>query len=812
MLRPGSPGRDTIAFDIPGTGVKTIHPLSPLPTISDSIIIDGYTQLGSSANSNGPDQGTNALLLVELNLDVADGIRLSADQSVVRGLVIHGAPNTANIIVGSAPGTIGGPMGGAGTVIEGNFIGTNPAGTASRRQPGERRRCLRPGQQRPHRRDHAGRAQPHLRGRPGDRPRAGLSGAGGGDGDRAGESDRGPTRRGWSVSNVSSDTNSGTVGINIVESVGDHLIGGAAPGSRNVIVGFDRGIQIAADTITSTGDNTIQGNFIGLDVTGSASLPNRIGLLINLQPGSRNFIGGAAAGEGNVISGNRLANVELGSGLGNRVQGNLIGTNAAGTGPPTGLPSGSGSSVGVILGGTRNSIGGTTAGAGNVIAFNTAQGVFVNDSNAESNLILGNSIDFNGRLGIDLLGQDGPGGVNSNNSGPFNVANRGQNYPTITGIAAGAISGTFHSDPSQTYRIEFFASAAADPTGFGEGQTYLGFLAVTTDASGNATFSAPVAALPAGQAVLSATATDPSGNTSEFSGAVTTGSIPASADLAVAITATPDPVAPGGLLTYTITVANSGPDAAETPTLTIPIPATGDTFVSFTLPEGWTATTPAVGNFGTITATAATLASGSGGTALFTLVVRVDPTASPGGDPTSAGRDRVRHARHGRLEQPGARADDDRGGTAGRLRRPQRLRELHARPGRGRVAPDLQHHGREQRPRRGGRGEPDHLHPALGRPVRFVHNPRRVDGHHAPGGRGRRDHRDHPLARPRHVRVHPCREGRGDGRRRVGPPIDRTGSLLHDGPEPREQQRDREHGGRRRPAPQLGRHPRRRRR
>ena len=62
---PGDPGLDTIAFDIPGAGVRTIHLTSALPTITDPVVIDGYTQPGSSPNTL-PD-GDNAVLLIELN-------------------------------------------------------------------------------------------------------------------------------------------------------------------------------------------------------------------------------------------------------------------------------------------------------------------------------------------------------------------------------------------------------------------------------------------------------------------------------------------------------------------------------------------------------------------------------------------------------------------------------------------------------------------------------------------------------------------------------------------------------------------------
>ncbi len=86
-------GLDGVVFAIPGAGPHTIRPGSALPTITDPVVIDGYTQPGASPNTNGPGLGSNAFLLIELDgsnaRQDANGLRISAGNSTVRGLVIN---------------------------------------------------------------------------------------------------------------------------------------------------------------------------------------------------------------------------------------------------------------------------------------------------------------------------------------------------------------------------------------------------------------------------------------------------------------------------------------------------------------------------------------------------------------------------------------------------------------------------------------------------------------------------------------------------------------------------------------------------
>lgn len=139
--------------------------------------------------------------------------------------------------------------------------------------------------------------------------------------------------------------------------------------------------------------------------------------------------------------------------------------------------------------------------------------------------------------------------------------NDSQNYPVITSavVVAGnaTISGTLNSLASTQFRIEFFANAACGAQGYGQGQTFIGFTTVTTSGSGNATFGPLVFAVPAGQAVITSTATDVTlGNTSEFSQCLPTGG-PAATTTALSSSLNPSLV--GQSVTFTATVTGASP-------------------------------------------------------------------------------------------------------------------------------------------------------------------------------------------------------------------------------------------------------------
>jgi hypothetical protein len=141
------------------------------------------------------------------------------------------------------------------------------------------------------------------------------------------------------------------------------------------------------------------------------------------------------------------------------------------------------------------------------VAFNGSDGVVVLDAASTGDGIGGNAIFANGGLGIDLGGD----GVTRNNAAGHVGPNDFQNFPVLTSAVATAsgtvITGTLDSNPFTAYDVELFAGTVADPSGYGQGQTYLGVVAIMTDATGHAgfTFTSPGSLL---GFFITATATD----------------------------------------------------------------------------------------------------------------------------------------------------------------------------------------------------------------------------------------------------------------------------------------------------------------
>jgi CSLREA domain-containing protein len=296
-------------------------------------------------------------------------------------------------------------------------------------------------------------------------------------------------------------------------------IGGTTTFAGNVASG-NNGFGILLHGTTGA---TVQGNYAGTNVNGTAAVGNGLDG-IGIDGGSNNTIGGTTAGAGNLASGNisqgiAVFGVDFTSTTGNVVQGNLVGTDAAGTG--TIGNSGDGIRMHNAL---NTTVGGTAAGAANVVTGNGVSGITVFETSgrtATGNRISGNSVFSNGGLGIDL----GHDGVTANDGGTppdqDSGANNLQNFPLLsdasTSTAGTVVDGTLGSTPSTTFTLEFFASSTCDGSGFGEGKTFLGSKSVTTGLGGTISFRFTTTTSIGDTDFVTATATDPSGNTSEFS-------------------------------------------------------------------------------------------------------------------------------------------------------------------------------------------------------------------------------------------------------------------------------------------------------
>ncbi len=508
-----APGTQTIGFNLAGAGPQTIAPTSALPSVTEAVVIDGYTQPGASANTQTA--GDDRVLLVVLSGaslgGLADGLSVTAGGTTVRGLVINGFGGSGVVL-----------SGGSGSVVEGNFIGTNATGTA---------------------------------------------GAGGG-------------LRGVYVSNANNNT-----------------VGGTAPAARNLLSGHSRGVEVLVSTGT-----VISGNRIGTDAAGTGLIPNTLaGVLINAANG--NTVGtpaGASASAGNLISGNAVGVMVTQFSANNLVAGNLIGTDAAGTAALANASHG----VVVQQSSNGNTIGGAAAQfAPNRIAFNGGDGVLL-DTGA-NNRVSSNSFKANAGLGVRLT----------------NGANGDPAAPAITSATASGgqtvVQGTLSGAANTAYTVEFFSSPACDPSGAGEGETYLGSTVATTDAAGAAAFNATLPGAVTAGSVVTATATNPAGATSQFSACATAAGPAASANLALVISDSPDPVTVGAALTYTIGVSNAGPDAATNVTVTDTLPA-GVTLVSAVSPIPGASCAEAAG---TITCNLGTLNAGANVAGAVSIVV-----------------------------------------------------------------------------------------------------------------------------------------------------------------------------------------------
>lgn len=341
----------------------------------------------------------------------------------------------------------------------------------------------------------------------------------------------------------------GDIGVEINETSGN-TVGGLTPNARNVLSGNNgAGVFITGG---NAHDNVVLGNYIGTNSAGNGGIGNRkmglgIGYSPGIQPAHNNFIGGVAGitpggpctGACNLISGNVQNGVLMsGSGMGggNTFYGNYIGTSADGISPIGNGIDGIG-----IIESANNLIGGTAPGQRNVIAANGSNGLIIVGGTSNGNRFIGNNDGLNAagsNLGNASSGVMLAGGIdtailsnninaNGNQGITFtNGANRSPKFPMVYAARTvnnrTAIAGTINSLSNTSFTLDFFASDgcnAGAPLNFGQGQSYLGSTALTTDQFGNSVFTFIPANPVGGNRYITATASkQTNGTPTETSG------------------------------------------------------------------------------------------------------------------------------------------------------------------------------------------------------------------------------------------------------------------------------------------------------
>jgi len=450
---------DNIFFNIPGAGVQTISPNSPLPTISQPVVIDARTQ---PAYSGTP--------LIELNGALAganaDGLIITSGGSVVAGLAINRWQNRAIVI-----------NGGANNTITANFIGTDPTGTIVRAN--------------------AGTGAIHI-----------IDSAGnviGGNNLAAGNLIAGNSSNGVRIDgslSISNFIEFNRIGVN---AAGTALGNGIS------------GVYVRSAPNTRINGNIVRFNGATTGVVGAVSVCGDFATCPGASFGSAGSNASTTEIHNNVVTDNANVGVwihgapdtRLGGGTGgNNISGNGVGSSPSATHGV--LISGAGATGTQVDGNSINGNVGTgllIVGDGNT--GNRVQGTtFVGNG--------GLAIDLGVSNNASVTGADG---VTPNDAGDGDIGpNLRQNFPVITAAFSGGLAqGTLNSTANSGFVLEFFASTTCTP---GSAQRILGSGGALTDGAGNATFSITLASPPLAGEFVTATATTSAGNTSEFSACV----------------------------------------------------------------------------------------------------------------------------------------------------------------------------------------------------------------------------------------------------------------------------------------------------
>jgi hypothetical protein len=546
----GTAALDNITFSISGGGVRTISPVSPLPTIVEPLEIDGSTQEGFS--------GVPLIVLDGTDTVNGDGLKFAGADGSVRGLVIKRFVGEGIEITNATVTVLGNYIGtnNAGTAAEGNsgqgvWVGTGSygvsigSGAAADRNiisGNDGNGILIEGAPRPLETLIAGNyigtdasgtaAVPNqftgiLVAQAEDTVIGGLSASPGGpcDGQCNLISGNGETGI-WVTGDVDGlDIVDNMIAYNVdgdaaLPNVNDGVLVWSATASDITIGLAGYGNIIASRPAGGAavgirlGDGiTVAGNYIGVGASGTLDLGGQFGIQVN--GGTNILIGGTGEGDGNVVGGIEGNGLRLDT-PGIEVYGNVVGMEPGGLGAPNG--------AGIrVDDGANPVIGGENPGEQNVIAFNEGDGISLNDANGAT--IGANAIFRNGVLlddiGIDIQPDNGN---DTNDAGDADSGPNGlQNYPVLTDVVRSTgnthIEGDLNSTPGRTFDIRFFANSMCDTFSNGEGERYIGNVTTgATDGGGDVSFQVDLALEVVSGQWITATATDrTTGDTSEFS-------------------------------------------------------------------------------------------------------------------------------------------------------------------------------------------------------------------------------------------------------------------------------------------------------
>jgi len=537
-------GADVINFNITGTpdfgsdGYR-IEPATGLPGITEALTIDGTTQPEYVANTAANPQPLNGHIVIEIDGNQTTNATSLAfengsDNSVVRGISIGGFKWGITF------------NGSQNAVVEGNYLGIRADGSAF-----------------------------------GGAPDSGVSFNGGSNNSRLGGTS--PSQRnaignisvaGVFISDFETDSTTVTTSNVVVQGnffglrpdgitaapIGGHAIsiigssqnqiGGTSLAARNIIGNSADGITVMSSPDHNANGNIIQGNYVGVladGITPAGLSSNGIGVRsLNVgREAKGNIIGGTAAGAGNLVANVQFGYIGLDNSSQTVVQGNYLGADSSGE------LNGSNPILAILISGSENLIGGTAAGAGNIIANGTYGGVVVSSSSlitAQHAAILGNSIHDNSAGGpatmggIELNASSSSGFSPDINVGPTpndvgdsdTGSNNYINTPVINSAQYNGSTLVVNYDldaadsPTDEYRIEFFGNTAPSPIGYGEGETYLGSAVVSPGTGNKAALTVPSGYdldgkyITATTTAVDGTKASGFGSTSEFSLAVTT--------------------------------------------------------------------------------------------------------------------------------------------------------------------------------------------------------------------------------------------------------------------------------------------------